>query len=262
MKKGFVLVLVFALLATGAFAQFTMSAGGGLRFNPSFNNGFEGKMSIPLISYAMDVSSHWTDIGIGAFAFLDATYAEFNIYLGYNRMTGGGGGGARADQANINNSVSVSGSGNGMDLGFTLLGKYPFHPSKKISLFPLLGVEYNLALSRGANVKDTVKNYSQLGFLGGLGLDFGFNDRVFLRAEAMFQLRLPPKVVNDQEDVFKELDSLSGYYGGSGMNSSFDSSLGMGPVIKVGVGYKFYGVKKTPARRAPARAPARPPARR
>jgi hypothetical protein len=72
---------------------------------------------------------------------------------------------------------------------------------------------------------------SQFGILGGTGMDFGINDKLYLRAEALFQFRFASKYTKDIKDT---LDPLATVFGGTQKNT-----VGMGPVIKIGVGYKF-----------------------
>ena len=78
--KKYLLVLVIFALATGAFAQVSLSAGGGLIFDWSFNNGIKNggdKLGMQILS-------------IGGFGFFDATYVEADLYFAYGKNTGYG----------------------------------------------------------------------------------------------------------------------------------------------------------------------------
>jgi len=216
MKKRIAILVALALVATGAFAQFSMSTGGGLLANPSFNNGVDIEGGGVSGSVGLDITS------IGGFAFFDVTYVELDVSFAYGiatMYTKGAAVDSGTDDTNI------------MSVGFTLLGKYPINLGK-ITIFPLLGVEYNLVLWEKDGMGDGYKpmDLSQLGFQGGVGLDFGLTNKLFLRAETLFQLRLPNKVMNDTAD---ESDKSLGSYGNA------DATFGMGPVIKVGVGFKL-----------------------
>jgi len=218
MKKSIAVLAVLVFAATGAFAQ--MSVGGGLLVNPSFNNGFKAEMP-GSGSGGMD----WTNTTIGAFVFFDAAYAELGVNFGYGITKAKGTG-----FMNWTGSPYYLGTYNGgaTQFGLSLLGKYPINLGA-VTVFPLLGVEYNVVLSwRDENDQELggvsrAIDLSQLGFLAGVGMDYGLSDRLYLRGEAMFQLRLPSKFAKDMADLFPS--GTPGY--------------GMGPVIKIGVGYKF-----------------------
>jgi len=78
---------------------------------------------------------------------------------------------------------------------------------------------------------DKPGDWSQIGFLAGLGLDLPFSSALFLRAEALFHLRLPSKFMSDLVDKNK---ATFNNYGGS-----IDTTFGMGPRVKIGIGYRF-----------------------
>jgi hypothetical protein len=198
--------------------EFSMSAGGGALFDYSFKNGIE-----------FSESGHSAYMGIrnmsfGGFVFLDATYAELDVSFAYGliKLVGEGNFPGGSGES-INESA-----GHMLQLGFSLLGKYPMQMDG-FTFFPLLGVEYNMVLSwsNESDVSDDAGEMSQLGFLAGVGFDFPLSRAVYIRAEALFNLRLPSKAFNNMADVF-------GIFGG-GTNTTF----GMGPRVKVGVGYKF-----------------------
>jgi len=221
MKRGISVLALLAIVATGAFAQgFSLSAGGGGLFDYSLNNGLQTHIS------GSKVYAGYNNLSFGGFAFFDATYAELDVSFAYGKLSyvvkGGG-------------EVEEGMAGNMLQLGFSLLGKYPMGLGG-ITLSPLLGANYNLVLS-GKNPEDGSRiekpmNWSQLGFLAGVGLDFNFSRFVFLRTEALFGLRLPSKEMkNEKNRAGSGPDALSGV----------KTTLGMGPRIKIGVGFKFVG---------------------
>ena len=190
MKKSILVLALLAVMAAGAFAAgFSMAAGGGLLFDYSL--------------------SGIKNLSIGGFGFLDATYAEMDVSFAYGSLTA------------KNNSYSFSDLDNAsmLQLGFTLLGKFPIG-SGSFTFFPLLGADYNLAL-KVWNMYGPVNqpmDSSQFGILGGVGFDLDLANAFFFRAEAMFHFRLPSKALNRA---------------GAGN--------GMGPNVKLGLGYRFGG---------------------
>jgi len=202
-KKVVLALLIAALVAGGAFAD-GLSAGGGLLFDFSGNNGVE----------ADGVYRGIRNTSFGAYGFFDATYVEADISFARGSITmvaEGGGASASAD------------FGSAMQLGLSLLGKYPIELGS-VLFFPLFGINYNMVLSFkdvDGNSYDDAGDLSQFGILGGVGADFGLSDSLYLRAEGLFQLRFASKFQKDMAE------------GGA------STTLGMGPRIKVGIGYKF-----------------------
>jgi len=216
--KKYVLILVLTFVAAGAFAAgFGFSVGGGLLFDYSANNGIEQDG---------DYLGHRTT-SFGGFAFFDATYAELDISFAYGSVT------TVAESPSQSISIAED-SGSMLQLGFSLLGKYPININKKFILFPLLGINYNRVLSYTEDGEDVPKAgelLSQFGFQGGIGFDFFLSKTLFLRGEALFQFRFPGKLY---EDYRKDVNLIR--FGGTGKAST---TYGMGPVIKAAVGYKF-----------------------
>jgi len=206
MKKCISILVLLAFVAAGAFAaDFALSAGGGALFDYSANNGVE-------------VAGFYTGMrntSIGGFVFFDATYVEANVSFAYGMLT------SVYDLGPLGSGTEDGGSA--MQLGLGLLGKYPIKLSA-LTLYPLVGINYNLVLSASdadGNKYDKPGDLSQFGVQFGVGIDKYFTDAVFLRAEGLFQLRFANKLMSDQAT------------GGA------STTIGMGPVIKVGVGYKF-----------------------
>jgi opacity protein-like surface antigen len=213
MKKSISILALLAIIATGAFAQgfpFPMSAGGGLLLDWSGNNGIDNAKLGGKTGYF-----GYRLLSIGGFGFFDATYAELDVSFAYGSAT------YVYDFPGTNDNED---GGSALQLGFTLLGKYPIDWNG-FTLFPLLGADYNLVLSskdKNGKPEDNPGDNSQFGILAGAGLDYPLSSALFLRGEALFHLRLPSK---DAKDAAKQ--------------SGGDTTFGMGPRIKVGVGYKF-----------------------
>jgi opacity protein-like surface antigen len=184
MKKSISILVLVALGAAASFAQeFNMSAGGGALFD----------LGIPMVNDVEDLG-----LTIGGFGFFDATYAEADVAFSYGLSTGGGGFYT-------------------LGLEFGVLGKYPFKLGS-ITLFPLLGVRYNLILAAGneGGSSDNALDSSFLGFQAGAGIDYFFSDAIFFRGELLCNLDLVPFNA-DSDDIISSI----------------------GPRVKVGVGYKF-----------------------
>jgi len=208
MKKSISILALLAIIATGAFAQGFSLGGGALLDWSLVGNG--AKISAAGQSYAMDVQN----LSIGGFVFFDATYAELDASFAYGLISAVLEGGGTKETEDGDTVLQV---------GFSLLGKYPIGVGG-FNIFPLLGADYNMVLSyknKDGQSVDKPGDYSQIGFLGGLGLDLPFSRSLFLRAEALFHLRLPMKAVKDL------------------VGSGVDLTYGMGPRIKVGLGYKL-----------------------
>jgi len=227
MKRGILVLALLAILATGAFAQgFSMAAGGGLLFDWSpVGNGYKGTIDVPGMpgSYEGIVQN----LSFGGFGFFDATYAELDVSFAYGIITG------KTKGSYYGSSLDANlGSGSALQLGFTLLGKYPIGLGG-FTLFPLLGADYNMILSnwdKNGHPYGTAMDFNQFGLLAGAGLDFPFGSALFLRAEAMFHLRFPTKPWKEAAAT----SSVGGYH-------AFKATYGMGPNIKIGLGYRFGG---------------------
>jgi len=194
-KKVVLALLMAALLAGGAFAEGFLSAGAGTLFDFNVNNG---------VKY----NGEYTGVRIltlGFYGFFDFTYGEADVSFAYGKSIGEG------DLPGINGRL--------WQLGFTLLGKYPFELGD-FTIFPLVGFDYNVIFSRiVAGTRDTEPGkWNQFGILAGVGSDFDLTDSLYLRGEAMFHLRFP-------STFMKEADG--------------SPTLGMGPRIKFGLGYRF-----------------------
>ena len=139
-------------------------------------------------------------IGVGGYGFFDLTYAVFDVGIGYYRLS----------------DAEVYGA----DLNFSLLAKYPFALGN-MSLFPLLGVRFSIPLTQsydgdsidGFETKDNV----HFGLQGGVGMDFPLGSALYLRASALCNF-----------DFFAP-----------GEDPGDDTLYSIGPMIKVGIGYKF-----------------------
>jgi len=222
MKKGFVILILLAFAAAGVFAQgISLSAGGGGLFDWSFNNGVESVVGKDTSYYGM------RNMSFGGFLFFDATYGELDLNFSYGLIT---------DVVDEPGNKKTSKGGSWMQAGVSILAKYPLDFGKFV-FFPLLGASYNAVLiSKDKDGKkdpdsifDTIKDYSQIGFMGGAGFDYSINRFLYLRAEVLYQIRFAYKAMGDIVDSLATATPGADVY----------STIGMSPLVKVGVAYKF-----------------------
>jgi hypothetical protein len=227
MKRVWVMMMATAIVMTAAYGQETaanakrsvFSAGGGAFFTGGFS--YWGTDEITgLADNRYDTSSMRT----GLYGFFDAKYAEVTVDVLLGKLNDNAG-----DTANT------------LGLRFGVNGKFPFTVSKTVTLFPLLGVEYDLYLlahrdgSRRhpqdaafpiSNAKQDAKALealSVLGFKAGIGIDVALTERIFLRTELLYGIRLNSAT----EKYLLTARSDAGY------------ALGHGGDFRVAVGYKF-----------------------
>jgi hypothetical protein len=220
--------MIIALAALGSVYAFDMpqlalSGGGGAFF------AFEPSGGVKYDNYAgysgLETKTNW--FGGGIHGFFDATYGELSVGLMY--------GGFNSDTtlyAPILNKYSVKDNGTAMMASIELLGKFPFGITDKITLFPLLGVEILPFINAWNEDGDAVSDPGDLTaiyFRLGGGMDFYFTDNLFLRAEALYGVRLSNKYEEDAKDLYKKS------YGGTAGEAIFAH----GGKVKVAVGYKF-----------------------
>ena len=222
-KKGLIVMVLAAAAATGAFAQgLSLSAGIGGLIGGDFGGGVEGSAG------GYEVKAETPYFGGGAFAFFDATYAELSL-----AFLGGG--------AKLKTTMSHGGQSRESELDYSianfnigLLGKYPFAINNKLALFPLLGIDYQVCLSlkdedgdefEGIDGEGGPGDFSALWFKFGGGLDFAFTEKIYLRFEALYGIRLENEAEKDMKDGYSAFDPKA--------------LLGHGLTAKLAVGYKF-----------------------
>lgn len=220
-KKGLIVVVLAAFGAAGVFAQgLSLSAGVGGLIGGDFGGGAEGTIS----GFSMKYETPY--FGGGAFAFFDATYAELSLAFM------GGGGKSKFTMTGTDSEETDLSIAN-FNIG--LLGKYPFAINDKLSLFPLLGIDYQICLSLKTDGEDYEGldgdggpgDFSALWFKFGGGLDFAFTEKIYLRFEALYGIRLENQAEKDLKDSFEAMDLDA------------KALLGHGLTAKLAVVYKF-----------------------
>jgi opacity protein-like surface antigen len=184
----------------------------------------------------------------GGLLFFDATYGELAVLLrgGHNAY--------EEEMITAGGNIDNKGTGAEMLLGFSLLGKYPLRISEKLVWFPLLGVEYQVALlewrkpqggivydrTQGKLPEDKDKNddpyplsaWNSLAIDLGAGLDYAINGRIFLRSEVLFSFRLQTAYETGALELAKFQTSAS--------DVALKGLTG-GPALRISLGYLFPG---------------------
>jgi hypothetical protein len=242
MTKKPILIMAMALLMSGfIFAQeeqpllqnetenanakkkndFSLSAGVGGLFQSSFD-----------IERMQRYSAQATVSG-GVTAFFDATYAEAGIDMLWGSQL-----------PPIYPEDPESGSMALTHIGFSLYGKYPF-VLKRITIYPMLGIDYHMFLSaqmkdadgnnydskikRGDTVDGKYNAEDSLDYLSiglGFGMDFPLPKSFFVRSEILISYAFDSRVERDRRKNAKDYD--------------YDYlSIVFGPSVKLAVGYRF-----------------------
>ncbi|MDR1287174.1 MAG: hypothetical protein LBK08_06160 [Treponema sp.] len=251
MKKGLLTVIISAGLALCGnmyAADFSLSAGGGgllgglfTRYTAS-GHGIMGGEVLHVIQ-TQDISQ----FNYGGFVFFDATYAELSVSIqsGVNTWE------QLLDQV-LPDLKSDKGKGWETMMGFSLLAKYPFTLTSRLSLFPLAGVEYQVSLvqKRSLSADNRVYNrtngiyeknkdkkalklsdWNSLFINIGAGADFNLTPGLFIRGEILYGFRLMTPWEKDgltqlQDTIHNHDLKLSG--------------LTSGPSFRIGLGWRFF----------------------
>lgn len=177
-------------------------------------------------------------LGGGVFAFLDATFATLGVGLVFNNVR------QTVDIPDLSDTISPSLAGpethnfRFTQLNLSLLLRYPFQPAERWSVFPMVGVDWQVALGDyddrlRANFQDIANMGYDMPTLGefwnslwiraGVGADFTIRDNLFLRTEMLYGFKLPSRY-----------DSrMAGYWEPNlrGMSN--------GVHVRIGLGYTF-----------------------
>jgi hypothetical protein len=239
--------------------DFSLSAGGGGLLGGLFTRytlSASGDGGTPDAEVGISSVQAITQANFGGFLFFDATYGELVI-------TVQGGPNTYSQTATITTNgpefpdADEKGTGSELMLGFSLMGKYPFPLNERFVLFPLLGVEYQVALlqwrqqnmvngkpyngkmyDRGDGIREKdvdgepykLSAWNSLFVDIGAGLDFFFYPRMFLRTELLYGFRLmTPYEVDQLENVKNMVKDDNPKLAG----------LTSGPVLKLALGYRF-----------------------
>ena len=220
MKKA-VFVLVLLAVAAVAFGQ-RFAAGGGTVFDANFLNGVYFKPA-QAGEFGREYFAGQQVMAPGGFLFFDARYAAVEVSVSHGWITA-------VTNATATGDLEGVAQGGALSVGISALGKLPFSTGSTVTLFPMLGIHYNRVVLGTGDLADAhfteIADFSQVGLLGGLGGDFTLSGPVFVRAEALFHFRFPSRYFRDYRRVLAE-------------EGPARTTFGMGPRLKVGVGYRF-----------------------
>lgn len=240
MKKALFFIILVSLCMGLWGVDFSISTGTGGLFGGLFTR-YKASSSVS----SGEITQNINQLNFGGFAFFDATYGELAVIVqrGSNSY----------DENMYREGEPVSMTGDGWEtmLGFCLLGKYPFTPAERISLFPLLGVEYQFSLSqrrrpdnynliydRTNGTRDQDKDgkaynisvWNSIWINLGVGMDFSLVKSLFVRGELLYGFRLmTPYEADGLEQMKNALNDNDPKLGG----------LTSGPSFRLAAGYRF-----------------------
>jgi hypothetical protein len=224
MEKTMAIMVIALAIGTAAFAkapEFKISAGGGGMVTGNFST-WKVDENIPGSLYRYNTAQ----ISTTPYLFFDLTYLELNVGIAMGKLNADDT--MTADPNFPARTLALRG-GAYLKLPFTLSGMF--------TLFPLLGVDYDLYLlakknddrdakfpiSTGTQDAKAMDALNTLWFNAGVGLDTFFTGHLFLRTELLYGLRLPNKMEEYIRDV----------------RSDEEWMLGHGGNIKIALGYCF-----------------------
>jgi len=225
MKKLLTFVIAASLFAAPALAlpeflpDISLSAGGGGIFNTHWHGdtlrGRYRDYSASGIGGPTEQTWHAMRQGLfdtreivaggGFYAFLDATLATLGVGVVFNGV------GRYLDVPDLSDTVSPYLTGEQL-LGFgvthlslSLMLRYPFEPHELWAIFPMLGIDGQIAMGRfGGDMRPHLQQVANRGYrvptLGefwnslwirfGAGADFTLNPNLFLRGELLYGFKL------------------------------------------------------------------------
>jgi hypothetical protein len=259
MKKYALLLCCAVILSAGvAGLDFSLSAGaGGLPGYTFTRYTLEDRGTMPGSSTTGDLLSQQSmdRFNYGGFLFFDATYGELAILIQGGTNSYGETMDFKLQDGSWVNLADGKGTGTEISLGFSLLGKYPFRITERISLFPLLGIEYQIALLEwrkpdGDKVYDRTKGelpedrdkdgnsyplsvWNSFWIDIGAGFDYMITGPLYLRSEILFGFRLATRYENGALEMTKHQ-----------FNAPDPKLTGLtgSPTLKIAVGYRFFNL--------------------
>jgi hypothetical protein len=253
-----VFAVIFCLAAVLHIQALDFSLGGGqligytfTRYTLEDTGTMPGQISSPRGNLVSKQSMDRFDYGV--FLFFDASYVEFSILFEQGINTYHETLDFKLAEFPAISMGDGAGAGSELNLGFSLRGKYPFPLTKRLSVFPLAGVEYQIALleERKPNGENDTKDrtsgelpedvdkdghsyplsaWNALWINIGAGMDYTLSGGLYLRWEVLFGFRLPTGYENGAlENVKKRFNASDPKL--KGLTGS--------PVVVIGFGYRF-----------------------
>jgi opacity protein-like surface antigen len=253
MIKRVLAALAALLPGLAAFGlDIPLSAGGGGLAGALFTRytlNAEGSIVVPV-----DVVStqEINQVTYGAFLFADAAWAELGLDIRWGNDTWGEEYSARTKEGIVLVRQPNAGTGTEAALGISLLGKYPFRLNHGLSIFPLGGLEYRIALMEyrdpdigpnydrtgGVWEKDsrggayTLGAWNSLSIDIGAGLDLDLRSRLFLRTELLYGFRLQTSFERDALEKVKRMANAP---------DPVLWGLTSGPTLRLALGWRILG---------------------
>ena len=243
--KKLICSAILVLAGTSVFCNdFSLSAGAG-----GLLGGLFTRYTLDADGDVMSISAkqEMDQLNWGFFTFLDGTYGIFSVSYqnGANNWK---------QPISIEDNVAVlDGKGWESMLGIGLMGKYPFKLNERLTVFPLLGVEYQISLSQHRTDEDgqvykrndgvdhfemdkdgnalKLEDWNSLFINLGCGIDFLMPANFFLRGELLYGFRLMTSYETKNLELMKSL---------SGDSKPKLGGLTSGPSLRLSVGYRFY----------------------
>ena len=249
MKKTLIF-LVFAITLCGNLYALDFSVGaGGLiggvftRYSLKADGMKDGSR------FKVDAGQDMNQFNYGGLVFFDATYMELSIIIqnGVNNWR------QILDVYGLESNTPAKGDGWESMLGFSFMGKYPFRLMERFTLFPLLGVDYQVALvqqrtqpdgyiyDRNDGLREQDKDGKALKLSDwntffvnvGCGADFAFARNFFVRGEILYSFRLMTSYETKNLAYMKAM---------TGDNNPKLSGLTSGPSLRLSAGYRFWSL--------------------
>jgi len=241
MKRSVLVLALAACVAGGVFAQSLFSAGAGGIL--SYAKLGEASASAEAGGQKASVSESYTGLHFCGCVFFDATFVDLSIAI----LTGTSTAKTEEDMPG-SPKQSLEADYTITSLDFTLLGKYPIEISDSFTFFPLLGAGYNYVLSVKRDGKDayegvserSASDWSTFRIHVGVGGDFNFTDKIYLRGQLLGNYAFASKAMKDNaEDGEKYMKFLAESSGVSNPTVSSEANGGFGGTFKIAVGYRF-----------------------
>jgi hypothetical protein len=209
MKKKLVLALLMAtMFAGGAFAQLSLSVGGGGTFSANFlNYAWTGAGKTWLGSQYLDpmsLTSTPTDyydqnfIGGGFFAFFDATFVMVSLGFNFYGVTY-----ANKDRQKPYDDAKKTFTLSTFDI--SLFGRLPFSLGA-LKVFPLLGADLKIAMTYDGIDTSVLydsyvsEHYTSIWLKLGFGVDIPLGYKLYLRPSFLYGFGFLPKVYQNDMD--------------------------------------------------------------
>jgi hypothetical protein len=235
MKKAALFALALGIAASVSAEDIAMSAGGGLFFGGDFGGGANYTGSdADIIGYDQFVAPLY---GWGLHAFFDYEYLEagLSFYWGGGRWSQIKG----SDKTPIHDASTFS-------INIDALGKYPVDIMENMRGFPILGFAYHIVLWGeggltkswgGAEAFDgkggapKAFDLSALWIKFGGGIDYAVSERIYIRPELTYGIRLANSYESNvlSKEIKVDENTVRGANG--------NPRLGHGLTLRAGVGY-------------------------